>query len=458
MYSNGMVTIYNKSCLDMSDIPGESIQTVVTSPPYWGLRDYGTEPLIWGEKEGCKHTWGDTLPRAGYRSSDGSPGPKQSKGSYGRDNDNGSQFCQLCGAWKGCLGLEPTPELYVENILEIFREVKRVLRDDGIVWLNLGDTYNSGRNGGWAGGKHGISKPENAPRQSGTNVPGLKPKDLIGIPWRFAFALQGFAVVPFKSFSVWAEDLRLARENRDWEAVKIIEDKLRRMDLLSRFISDGWYLRCDIIWSKPNPMPESVRDRPTRAHEYIFLLSKSARYYYDADAIRDPVAESTIGRGPVSFGGEKGRNYQPDKSDPNYRNGSEQWGRTFDYQASCKKIKVPSGWDTAEGAYGTIHRDGRGEPEYQDYVEMPGRNKRTVWTIATQPYPEAHFATFPEALIEPCILAGSRSGDTVLDPFLGSGTTAWVAQRLGRRCIGYELSAEYCELAVKRNQQVGMVL
>ena len=270
-------------------LPSETVQTCVTSPPYWGLRDYGTE---------------------------------------------------------GQLGLEDTPEDYCDKMVQVFCEVRRVLREDGTLWLNLGDSYAS------------------------TFAGGLKSKDLCGIPWMVAFALR----------------------------------------------TDGWYLRSDIIWHKPNPMPESVTDRPTKAHEYIFLFSKSQKYYYDNSAIKEPVADSTIGRKPVDFGGEKGRNYQPDSTDPNFRNGKDQWGRTFDYRISCKN----------------------------------GRNKRTVWTVAAKGYKDAHFATFPDDLIKPCILAGSPRRGIVLDPFLGSGTTAAVSQELDRQWIGIEINPEYISLAKKR--------
>ena len=293
----------------------ESVQTVVTSPPYWGLRDYGVD---------------------------------------------------------GQIGLEPTPELYVENMVSIFREVRRVLRSDGTLWLNLGDSYAAGGTGGASdksrlNGGRGVGVSEKI--KQGTTIPrtapeGFKPKDLVGIPWRLAFALQ----------------------------------------------ADGWYLRSDIIWSKPNPMPESVTDRPTKAHEYIFLLTKSAKYYYDAEAIREP---------------------------------QRNMGRTQG---------VPTGWDTGPGSHGSIHRNGRGNSKAPVPITKPvtNRNKRSVWEIPTQPYSEAHFATFPEALVRPCILAGTSEAGVVLDPFAGSGTTLAVATSLGRKSIGIELSDEYIEIARKR--------
>lgn len=313
-YEDEAVTLYQADARNLP-IDDRSVHAVVTSPPYWGLRDYGL-------------------------------------------GDEG-------------IGLEPTPELYTEHILEVFREVRRVLRDDGTLWLNLGDCYATGAGkvgshpGGGARGanwKGATTSPNRMP------LLGLKPKDLVGMPWRVAFALQ----------------------------------------------TDGWYLRCDIIWSKPNPMPESAQDRPTRAHEYLFLLSKSERYYYDADAIRESAKpESTLRMRAGYHGNDVVRD--------------------------------------AANHYGDGFQRGDG-------YELTTRNKRSVWHIPTQPYPDAHFATFPEKLVEPCILAGAPVGGLVLDPFAGSGTTCAVAQRLGRRAVGVDLSADYLELAVKRMGQAVMAL
>jgi DNA modification methylase len=292
-----------------------SVQCVVTSPPYYGLRDYGVD---------------------------------------------------------GQIGLEETPEAYVAKLVDVFREVRRVLKDDGTLWLNLGDSYAGGGNYRGInseatlsekqrsnGGARGVSQLLGA-----KNTPGCKPKDLIGIPWMVAFALR----------------------------------------------ADGWYLRSEIIWHKKNPMPESVTDRPTKAHEQIFLLSKSARYYYDADAVAEPVAR-------------------------------EFWH------------------ETVGGEYMTS-QDGRNDGgKRKGNGPMNGtRNKRDVWSVATQPYPEAHFATFPPDLIEPCILAGSREGDTVLDPFNGSGTTGAVSIKHHRNYIGVELNPAYVELTNKRFGKVQPVL
>ena len=282
----------------LQEIESDSIQCVVTSPPYWGLRDYGTD---------------------------------------------------------GQLGLEETPEEYVEKMVDVFREVKRVLKNDGTVWLNLGDSYVSTAQGTFNAPQEIRGEHKNINMQYRPKVDGLKPKDLVGIPWRVAFALQ----------------------------------------------ADGWYLRQDIIWHKPNTMPESVTDRCTKSHEYIFLLSKSAKYFYDAEAIREPIKLNN--------------------------NGS---------------IRSPK-----------LGKDRPINPRKMNeviYEEIKGANKRSVWTINTKPYKEAHFAVFPPKIPELCIKAGSKEGDTILDPFFGSGTTGWIAQRLGRKWIGIELNAEYIKIAEKR--------
>ena len=304
--------VIHGDCLDvMREMPDKSINCCVTSPPYWGLRDYRVD---------------------------------------------------------GQLGIEKTPEEYVEKMVVIFRELKRILSGDGTLWLNLGDSYGSGRgdtysgfneryNGtGGAGSKQNMTLSDKI--RSHERTTNLRPKNLVGIPWRVAFALQ----------------------------------------------ADGWYLRSDIIWSKPNPMPESVTDRPTKSHEYIFLLSKSGKYYYDAEAISEQCIQG----------------------DENIRDRTN------------NKINLGTGL----APHGYLLRN--------NYLK---RNKRSVWTIATQPYAEAHFATFPEKLIEPCILAGCPEGGIIIDPFIGSGTTAKVAQEMKRNFIGIELNQEYIPLTEKRTAQ-----
>lgn len=308
--------IYQGDVIDrLKDLNDGSVQCVVTSPPYWGLRDYGV------------------------------------------DNQ---------------LGLEETPEEFVENLVKVFREVKRVLKNDGTVWLNLGDSYASNGDVGKQDKKKygGISRKEHL--HSG-RVEGIKAKNLIGIPWRVAFALQ----------------------------------------------ADGWYLRQDIIWHKPNPMPESVTDRCTKAHEYIFLLSKSAKYFYDADAISEKAKYYNIT-------GMDATGYKDAHSFNNKHKNLMDKGQNI-HSMHVKRSKGEGDSDT-EGK----------------------RNKRSVWKINTKPYKEAHFATFPEELPTLCIKAGSKKGDVVLDPFFGSGTTGWVAQRLGRKWLGIELNPEYIKIAEKR--------
>jgi DNA modification methylase len=263
--------------------------------------------------------------------------------------------------------LEATPDAFVAEMVAVFREVKRVLRDDGTLWLNLGDSYAAQGGAQVKGTKQVAGSQDGAWNGVARRAPdGLKPKDLIGIPWRVAFALQ----------------------------------------------ADGWYLRSDIIWHKPNPMPESVTDRPTKSHEYIFLLTKSATYHYDADAIREPWSSD-----------------RDDMRSKGVRTGTAYLG---------------SGISNSEknGAKGDGARVEGDSPE--------GRNKRTVWTVATQPFKGAHFATFPPALIEPCILAGCPKGGTVLDPFGGAGTTGLVADRLGRNAVLCELNPEYATMAESR--------
>ncbi len=380
----------------LAELPEQSVHCCVTSPPYWGLRDYGTEPQVWG------------------------------------------------GGWRGELGQEPTPEAYVANLVAVFRAVWRVLRDDGTLWLNLGDSYAGG--GGFSPGSPSNSAEGRAERGARDSVSGkksggvrpqgvFKAKDLVGIPWMVAFALR----------------------------------------------ADGWYLRSDIIWHKPNPMPESVTDRPTRSHEYVFLLTKKPRYYFDAEAIREPHATAGDSRNRPDYEPKRERN---------------RGGRTDGYTAATGAFSWPAS----------------------------GRNRRTVWTIPTHPLKDAHFATFPPALVEPCIKAGTSekgccgacgagwrrvvervttfgsgsgragnvpigkyagaaqavsgeydirmgpqvqttttgwapgctcdSGDpipaTVLDPFSGAGTTALVAERLGRDAVIVELSEPYSRLAEQR--------
>jgi DNA modification methylase len=344
----------------LASLPDASVQCVITSPPYWGLRDYGTATWDGGDA-GCDH---QTANGRALRAPNGLTGGTATV-------DAATIYkakCGKCGATRidSQLGLEPTPEAYVERMVEVFRHVRRVLRDDGTVWLNLGDSYASTAPGTRNGSGTGLNaKPEQIAQRADWRESGLplKPKDLVGIPWRVAFALQ----------------------------------------------ADGWYLRSDIIWAKPNPMPESVTDRPTKAHEYLFLLTKSARYYFDADAVREP-------------------NEHPFRTGTNPRHDA---------------IRSLNGRD-------------RGRMDDSPIDSNPaGRNIRTVWNIATEPFPGAHFATFPKKLVEPCVKAGSAPGDTILDPFCGSGTTGLVALRHQRDFIGIELNPTYAEMARNRIRDDG---
>ncbi len=327
---------------ELKKIDSDSIHCAVSSPPYFGLRDYD------------------------------------------------------CA---GQIGLEATPAEYVEALVGVFREVRRVLRSDGTLWLNLGDSYA----GSWGAQSRGSETPGNLegssmlsarqieahPKRTGTgslkHTPGLKAKDLIGIPWRVAFALQ----------------------------------------------ADGWWLRQDIIWSKPNPMPESVTDRCTKAHEYLFLLSKSERYYFDAAAIAEDLAPASVVRlSQPSIEAQAGSDRVPGKTN----------GKIKAVGGPRRRATPPR-----HAAYASSDQSG-----LDDVGRGDGRNKRSVWTVATQPFREAHFATFPPKLIEPCILAGSPVGGTILDPFGGAGTTGLVASRFGRKAVLIELNPAYAQIAANR--------
>lgn len=364
----------------LAELPDESVHCVVTSPPYWGLRDYGVE---------------------------------------------------------GQIGLEPTPEAFVARMVEVFREVRRVLRKDGTCWVNLGDSYST-----HAAGKidnpmakstlAGVKTQEvgNASsRALGTyrKYQGLPEKNLIGIPWRVAFALQ----------------------------------------------ADGWWLRSDIIWAKPNPMPESVTDRPTKAHEYVFLLTKSERYWYDAEAIKER-ADFGFPNSPESIASPShGQGFtrrasatQEDARPPGTAPQSGMTRQTIGAKGNANGFRGGSyvggkpGPRTSTGNTKPLKQDGHGRRhagfnERWDDAEAAGtapfsRNKRSVWSIATVPFPEAHFATFPPELPELCIKAGCPKGGTVLDPFSGAGTTCLVADRLQRNAIGIELNPEYAAMSERR--------
>jgi DNA modification methylase len=359
--------IYPENCLDtLARMPDEFVDCVVTSPPYWGLRDYGHN---------------------------------------------------------GQIGLEETPEEYVNKLVEIFREVRRVLKKEGTVWLNLGDSYGTGSSGQNFSNEHGSTANSTKPPGGYGHVkrPAVKNmhKQLIGIPWKVAFALQSDGCADFKALQVLSD---IINELKDEYQEQIPNRILKVLDRLEKEYTkakgESWWLRQDIIWSKPNPMPESVKDRCTKAHEYIFLLTKSAKYFYDADAIKEDATwiEKTPRESGASRNGKK------------YR----------------EKVKYGGGGTSFQGHSGNYKSNGELiNPDNK-------RNKRSVWGIATQPFPEAHFATFPEKLPSLCILAGCPKDGIVYDPFIGAGTTALAALKYGRQFIGSEISEEYCEIAEKR--------
>jgi DNA modification methylase len=354
----------------MQSLPAKHFHTSVSSPPYWGLRDYGIPPSDWPEVT--------YIPMPGL-----SP--------------------ITVPAWTGCLGLEPTPEMFVAHIVLVYREVWRVLREDGTAWVNFGDSYAKA-------GLSGMGDPTIGERNlGGMRIPakkipnGLKPKDLIGIPWRVAFALQ----------------------------------------------ADGWYLRMDNIWAKPNPMPESVTDRTTKAHEYFFLLAKSERYYFDIESIKEPMAASSIDRLTQDVDNQLGSDRANGGSKTNGSmkavGGIRSKGNAKTFRGGGAYTQGQSFDNSAE-----IERGSRGnEPN-----ESGMRNKRSVWIVATAQFTEAHFATFPEKLPETAILASSPVGGHVLDQFGGSGTTYKVALENGRECTSIEIGSQYVEIAERRTAEI----
>ena len=491
-YEDNHITIYNKDCRDMSEIADNSIQCVVTSPPYWGLRKYsGDQELIWGGDKDCEHRWVDSsIPKSGGVGDYEVGRVGNAKARSGSHEAKTSNTCSLCGAWKGSFGLEPTPELYIQHSVEIMREVKRVLRKDGVVWWNIGDSYNGStpNQSGQHGYKDGRSNRDK--RFSVGGVVGLKPKDMCLIPQRLAIAFQ----------------------------------------------EDGWWIRSDIIWSKPNPMPESVTDRPTNSYEHILMLTQSGTSQYwthrDEDGVRtQPQPDYRWSHKET----DREISIKPEGWTPKHKMG---WDRInlwqgHDYYFDQEAVREPAqDWGTRDRSN---FRGGTEDPLLKHHGltdannAETGRNLRDVWEITTQPYPEAHFATFPKTIPELCIKAGTSEkgccskcgapwervverkrmtrpelpkGDSryspnvydgaygdingkgdagytetqtlgwrptckcnaevvpcvALDPFLGSGTTAWVAKKLNRKCIGYELSEEYCGLARERNKQQVMEL
>lgn len=388
-------------------IPTASVQCVITSPPYWGLRSYKTEPQVWGGKAGHKHSWNVTTDfDTSKKGNDGSTTNSDPNYAMTSRFISASVRC-VCGAWNGELGLEPTPELYIQHLVEVFREARRILHPSGTLWCNLGDSYF----GSWGnyGDRRGQQRKVNTvkydrasydefterPPTAGSHAV-LKPKDLIGIPWRVALALQ----------------------------------------------ADGWWLRSDIIWAKKNCMPESVQDRPTRSHEYLFLLTKSQTYFYDADAIKEPAIYSVEER--------KVRADASHKSMPTAKHNGIKPAGFKDARAFDGKHQDKQRGHSRRHAGFNNHWDAMRKKEQC----LGYRNKRDVWFLATEQFKDAHFAVFPEALVEPCIRAGSKEGDVVLDPFCGSGTTGVVALKLGRAFIGLELNPDYVTMAQERIGEV----
>jgi DNA modification methylase len=441
----------------LATLPAESVHMVCTSPPYWGLRDYGLPPTVWGgEDPGCAHAWGEPLPGRNGNPNTGLAGTGTGApetripglAARGAGTETSGAFCVHCNAWRGALGLEPDPGLYVAHLVEVFRAVRRVLREDATCWINLGDSYANVSGGA-------VSAPDTtknlaSPRlrdMARFTASGLKPKDLIGLPWRVAFALQ----------------------------------------------ADGWWLRSEIIWAKPNPMPESVTDRPTKAHEQLFLLAKAERYFFDAEAIKESAS--------MDSGFTKQR-----------LNGTANWSKATQSDTGRASFRHVTG----------------NEGEGRLWQDTGARNRRSVWTIPSAPFSEAHFATFPPALVEPCVQAGTsacgacpacgapwrretsihytdahrgmvgnqrkvitdgrvmhsgREEDqrldkqvttlgwaptcacapqpvpcVVLDPFAGAGTVGLVADRLGRDAILIELKPEYAAMAERRIREEAPLL
>ncbi len=452
-YQDNHVTVWNKDCRSMSELADNSVQMCVTSPPYWGLRKYsGNQDLIWGSVDHCEHNKWETAETKQMSYIQGNPEFVRPHREF-KNFQNTTNTCSICGTWRGAYGLEPTVDLYVQHTIEILREIRRVLRKNGVVFWNIGDSYAGGGNYRGLNSENTLTSKQASNRDArgiaqelgalGKDTGTAKPKDLCLIPFRIAMAAQ----------------------------------------------ADGWWVRSVIIWNKPNPMPESVRDRPTESHEYILMLTKSANYYYDMEAVREPMKPESYVRGQYGY-------------------------------AESDRDKL------GESHHGKGFQRNDGSP-----VELNpnGRNLRSVWTFPTQPYKNAHFATFPEALPERCIKAGTpeygccdkcgmpyervteltpeyeefklsqgwqdgndepRLGfqvkrqsknthpptvpiknktlgwhqacscqdskpvpSTVLDCFAGRGTTLWVAKKLGRKAVGYELSQEYCELIIDSNKQ-----
>lgn len=452
----------------LRDIPPAIVQSTVTSPPYYGLRDYGTGSWLGGDPE-CKHLPSSTLTTRGLLTSTLRGGKKHTAHRL----EGYLSICKHCGAEREDkqLGLERSPEVYTANQLGVFNEIHRITRKDGTLWLNIGDSYATGGRGyGYSSIGSENTYAENLGWRNRT--PGLKHKDMVGIPWRLAFALQGFAVIPSYSIYEWVQLLDEAIAKLDWELVKIVRDQLDKYNLLQGMENQGWILRQDIIWAKPNPMPESVKDRCTKSHEYIFLFAKHKNYYYDAEAIATPYMPKTYtafgskisgagdGSGLVMAENRANRmdlHLPKDWNEPgrNPRNGVDTRGGNqgtpagIPYVSKKNLLKIKNASIPGEKPNNmNMNRAMYGEHPYE---QLGGRaNKKDVWTIATSPFKKAHYAVQPLAIARTCILAGSRPGDLVCDPYGGAGTTAVVAAEESRNYLLVELNPDNIVLSERR--------
>ena len=564
----------------LREMDAESVQCCVTSPPYWGLRDYGTGRWEGGDPE-CDHKKPSRFDYA-FNSGLGPTGVQDQASNAGSGSvSQYSGVCKKCGAQRidNQIGLEKTPDDYVAKMVAVFAEVRRVLRDDGTLWLNIGDSYAGGGQGNYSKSKkqtpHGQHETNVRNKPAWLDDAGLKSKDLVGIPWLLAFALRAphytgviaderdrvwmaamvdaegsicgteystgertktnlfisitnssvpiiekcSRLFPQDAENIYAKTSIVNRECFRWDVEQMDKKALflreiyphlvakrkqailgytflemqrglpskkkgylpeqheqrswimQSLSLLNHgkdvdlpnwviepppLLEPGWYLRQDCIWAKPNPMPESVTDRCTKSHEYLFLLTKSAKYYFDHEAIKEPSVTCDLRRPYTSQGAWEMDGRPKDQQhggEPRSFKGSKfNQGKTADHQLGRASDKPRIGADRKELRSDIESRHRSEIPGGQSLEAQPGetRNKRDVWTVATQPYKEAHFATFPPKLIEPCILAGCPAGGVVLDPFTGSGTTGVVALRHGRDFLGIELNPDYIALAHKR--------
>lgn len=405
-------------------LPDKSVRCCVTSPPYYGLRDYGTGTWVGGDVN-CDHAGKPFRTKENVNKNTGTGDDVKNK----EDLQPFKSSCGLCGAMRvdEQIGLEETPEEFISSLVELFEIVKEKLTDDGTLWVNMGDSYAGSGKGNNPDGtphpsklsaKQGTQKGTSEGTSEGIQKPnkassiGLKPKDLIGIPWMLAFALR----------------------------------------------AAGWYLRQDIIWHKPNPMPESVTDRCTKSHEYIFLLSKSNKYFYDHESIKTPIQDASVQRLLQDIENQKGSDRVPGKTNGRMKAVGHKNLQRQDKNHSFHEARKGAGTDNSAAINGNGVKGHSGNFRPDGTLIGDGMaNKKSVWTVTTKPYSEAHFATFPPELIVDCIKAGSAEGDIVLDPFSGAGTTAMVASKLNRNFIAIELNQKYIDIANRRlDKELGL--